>query len=137
MTTDIETRQWMQERFDRIDDQVDRAIKELAQEIKTTRHGQRESMEQLTIQVVQMFETISQHSRDIVELQRRTGEGGPIDERFRRHDTRIVAVTQAQMTTGRFTWADVLRFLAGLAAATSVAGAVVAVIAYFVTTAHS
>lgn len=124
MTPDQEQsiRTWMEARFDRIDDKMDHAIQNLAEEIRTTRHGQREVSEQLARQMVVLQEN-AQHDRlRIIELERRTGEEGPIDLRFRRHDGRIAAVATAQQASGKFTWGDVWRVAAGMVAVMALLG---------------
>ncbi len=71
-------RTWMQERFDRLEDQADKQAGELrdqATEIRndliSTRHGQREIMEQITRQVVIVQEAVHVHATDIKQLKER------------------------------------------------------------------
>lgn len=114
---DRELRAWMEARFDRLDDQMDRSITRLQEEMVATRHGQREVMEQITLQVVEVVAALGEHTRRIGELERRTGEDGPIDKRFRRHDARLVTVERASQDAGKFTWGDVAKVIGALVGA--------------------
>lgn len=114
------------ERFDRMEDRADARFDELANEIKITRHGGREALTMVTEQLVETVRTVALHGQRleaqglaITELERRTSDDGPIDKRFRRHDTRLVTVERAQATSGRFTWADVAKVIGALTAAGS------------------
>ncbi|HEX6956269.1 MAG TPA: hypothetical protein VF156_15450 [Agromyces sp.] len=84
-----EFQRWLADRLDRIDDKVDERIDVLAEEIKTTRHAQRGSLETLTLQVSALVGDMARQAQDVRAINEWRSEGGPLDSRFRRHDKRL------------------------------------------------
>ena len=121
---DLELRAWMESRFDRLDDQMTAAVTKLQEEIATTRHGLRGSVDTMAIQLAEMVTVVRHLETELGELKRRTGDGGPIDERFRRHDQRIgentSAILQISTRRGTFSWADIGKVIAALAGACTI-----------------
>lgn len=86
---DTDLTRWLTERFDRLDDKVDRRIDELSTEVRTTRHGQKASMDQLTTQVVELVTTVRSHEGMLAQLNAWRADEGPLDSRLRRHGKRL------------------------------------------------
>lgn len=124
---------WLSDRLDQTDERVGRRIDELAVEVRTTRHAQRETITQLTQQVVQLVgqaqvlerdikvvqnwqdgarDKVASLARDVDAVARELGELKDWRESAQDKVTRI----------GTFTWADVYRFVGAVAASVAIVG---------------
>lgn len=90
MTTDErhDLRKWMEERFDRLDEKVERKGKDLFDEIVDTRHGLKETIVGLTMQIVENTVETRVNTSKIREINAWRADGGPLDERLHRHSQR-------------------------------------------------
>ncbi len=77
-------RQWMEERFDKLDQQMRDAVKELATEQKETRHKQQGAIDQIGMQVGVLVTQAHARERELAALQEWRGDGGALDQRFQR-----------------------------------------------------
>lgn len=84
-------RKWMEQRFDRIDDKLERETSALASEIVTTRHGLKPVIEQIAVQVAQEVVKTAENTRRIDSINAWRADDGPLDQRFHRHSSRLDA----------------------------------------------
>lgn len=82
------TREWMEGRFDRLDDKIGKQLDDLHTEIVTTRHGQKEVSEQLARQIVMLTQMVNAHEGQLGAINEWRADGGPLDSRFHRHSER-------------------------------------------------
>lgn len=93
-------RRWMEERFDRIDERLERETHSLQQELVATRHGLKASAETITMQVVELVVKTNDNTNKIDAINRWREDEGPLDQRLKRHSQRI---------EDEKTWRDTMR----------------------------
>lgn len=84
----LNLRAWMEQRFDRIDDQLDRETQSLAEEIKSTRHGINPVLQQLAIQASVNLQLANENKKRIDKIDDWREPEGPLDSRLKRHSTK-------------------------------------------------
>lgn len=82
-------REWMQQRFDRIDDKLERETTSLNEEIIKTRHGIKPLIEHLAIQIAENVVETKDNTRRISQINDWRGDGGPLDKRFGKVNDRV------------------------------------------------
>jgi hypothetical protein len=83
-----ELRGWLVERFDRIDDKIERKLDALQREVVDTRHAQKGSLDQIALDLVRNIERSIENTRRIDSINTWRSEGGPLQQRFHEIDER-------------------------------------------------
>lgn len=87
MADDI--REWMQDRFDRLDDRLASETAALSKDIVDTRHQLKPVIQQIALQVAENVSETKAGARRLDAIDVWRSEGGPLDQRFHRHSERI------------------------------------------------